>query len=51
MKRVIKVEGQLFIISHGGPASRKELFRKAVDIKDYEFMYSEQSKKKSTQCV
>ena len=40
--RVLKLEGELFIISHGQPKARKELFKGAVDINKYEFLYSEQ---------
>jgi len=42
MTRVLKLEGELFIISHGQPKARKELFKKAIDIEKYEFLYSEQ---------
>lgn len=41
---MLKLEGELFIISHGKPKARKELFRKAIDIDKYEFLYAEQSK-------
>ena len=43
---MLKLEGELFIISHGQPKARKELFKGAVDINKYEFLYSEQSKLK-----
>lgn len=43
---MLKLQGELFIISHGQPKARKELFKKAIDIDKYEFLYSEQRKRK-----
>lgn len=42
MTRVLKVGGCLFIISHGSPEKRKELFRQSVDIKKCDFLFSKQ---------
>jgi hypothetical protein len=39
----LKVGGQLFIISHGSPVSRKEIFKNAVqDITKFDFKFSKQ---------
>ena len=42
--RVAKKEGNVYIITHGGPLARSELFREAIDTDDFECSFSKQSK-------
>jgi antirestriction protein len=43
MTRVLTKQGQLFVVSHGNPDSRRVLFKNCINLDDYEFYFSKQN--------
>jgi len=51
MTRVVKPQGQVFIISHGTPESRKSIVEKSVDSTNFEFNHKRRDLSDSSQLI